>query len=192
LFAMPDALISMLAWLVTVEVILGYFGLGTLYLARPNHFLLWPQRAAQVVRGQPVPALDERDLNIRYRTFLVSYRILSLAAFAVIVFISPGATLLVNTSAGRIPHWQLEAAQQMFVILIYFLSLLLPYWVFPWLESDAAFDDEPTADSAFPDAAELPQWRRRYWIRTGVANLVIWISIFLLMAWLFRRYTHLN
>jgi hypothetical protein len=190
LWAVPDTLISMLAWLLAVELILAYFGLGTLHLARPNHFLMWPQRATQVVRGQQVPALDERDLNIRYRTFLLSYRILSLAAFAVIVFIGPGARFLVNTSAGRIPHWRLEAAQQMFVVLIWFLSLLLPYWVFPWLESDAAFDDEPTADSGSQNTAELP-WRR-YWSRTGVTNLVIWIAIFLLMVWLFRKATHSN
>jgi hypothetical protein len=140
--AVPGALVSMLAGLVAVELVLAYFGLGTLYIARPNHFLFWPQRETRVIRGQPVPPLDERDLNIRYRTFLVAYRILSIAVFAIIVFIRPGAALLVDTSSGHIPHWRLEIADLMLVVLIYLLSLFLPYWVFPWLESDAAFDDE--------------------------------------------------
>src|SRR5271154_2372100 len=79
--ATPGALVPMLTGLVAVELILAYFGLGTLYIARPNHFVFWPQRERPVVRGQPVPPLDERDLNIRYRTFLVSYRILSAVVF---------------------------------------------------------------------------------------------------------------
>jgi hypothetical protein len=189
LLAMPAALVQMLAWLVAVVLILAYFGLGTLYIARPNHFLLWPQRETRVVRGQSVPPLDERDLNIRYRTFLVSYWILSVAAFAIIVFIRPVAMLLVDTSGGHIPRWRLEMAEQMFVVLIYLLSLFLPYWVFPWLESDAAFDDEQASGPSWQNPTKLLP-RRRDWIRTGVALLIICLPIFLLMAWLLRRYAH--
>jgi hypothetical protein len=189
--AVPAALVQMLLWLVAVELVLAYFGLATLYIARPNHFLLWPQQETRVVRGQQAPPLDERDLNIRYRTFLVSYRILSIAAFPIIVFVRPGAMLLVDTSGGHIPHWRLEAAEQMFVVFIFLLSLLLPYWVFPWLESDAAFDDEQESDSRSQNPREsLPQGR--HWIRTGLALLMVWVPIFLLIAWLFRTHIHLN
>lgn len=142
LLAVPAARLQMLLRLIAVVLTLAYFGFGTLYIARPNQFFLWPWRETRVVRGQQVPPLDERDWNIRYRTFLVSYRILSVAAFAIIVFIRPGAMLLVDTSGSHIPHWRLEIAEQMFVVLIFFLSVFLPYWVSPWLESDAAFDDE--------------------------------------------------
>jgi hypothetical protein len=189
--AMPAALVQMGLWLVAVLLILGYFGLGTLFIARPNHFLLWPQRETQVVRGQPVPPLDERDLTIRYRTFLVSYRILSVAVFAIIAFIRPGAMLLVDTSGGHIPHWRLQFAEQMFVVLLYLLSVLLPYLVFPWLESDADFDDEQASGRGFQNPTKLLP-RRRDWIRTGVALLIIWIPILLLLAWLFRKYAHWN
>jgi hypothetical protein len=189
LLAMPAALVQMLASLVALVLILAYFGLGTLYIARPNHFLLWPQREARVVRGQSVPPLDERDLNIRHRTFLVSYRILSVAAFAIIAFIRPGAMLLVDTSGGHIPRWRLEMAEQMFVVLIYLLSLFLPYWVFPWLESDAAFDDEQASGPGLQNPTKLLP-RRRDWIRAGVVLLIICLPIFLLTAWLLRRYVH--
>jgi hypothetical protein len=187
--AMPGALVQLLLWGFPV-LVLTYLGLGTLTIAKPNHFLLWPQRETRVVLGKEVPPLDERDLNIRYRTFLVSYRILAVAAFAIIAFIRPGAALLVETLGGQIPLWRLEGAGQMFVVLIFFLAMLLPYWVFPWLESDAVFDDEQAFSSGFEDSTEsLPQ-RRRRWIRTGIALLIVWIPIFLLMAWLFRRYMH--
>jgi hypothetical protein len=190
MLAVPAALVQMLLWLLAVELILAYFGLGTLYIAKPNHFLPWPQQETHRVRGQPVPPLDERDLNIRYRTFLVSYRILSIAAFAIIVFVRPGATWFVDTSGGHIAHWRLQAAEQMFVVYIFLLSLLLPYWVFPWLESDAAFDDEQGSDSGALDLAQsLPQ--RRQWIRIAF-NVLIWALLFLLMMWLYRRYAHLD
>jgi hypothetical protein len=104
MLAVPAALVQELLWLLVVELILVYFGLGTLYIAKPNHFLLWPQRESRVARGQYVPPLDERDLTIRYRTFLVSYRVLSLAALAIIVFVRPGAVLLGHASGGHIPH----------------------------------------------------------------------------------------
>jgi hypothetical protein len=190
--AVPGALVPFLVWLVAVELILGYFGVATLYIAKPNHFLLWPDRETRVVRGQPVPPLDERDVNTRYRTFLVSYRILSIAAFAIIVFIRPGATLIVATSGGHIPHWRLESADQVFVVLIWLLSLLLPYLVFPWLESDAAFDDEQGSGPVFQDAKELLPPRPRHWVRNGVVLLIIWIPIILFMVWLSFRYTHWN
>jgi hypothetical protein len=184
--AVPAALVQMLLLVVAVVLIPAYFGLGTLYIARPNHFLLWPQRETRMVRGQPVPPLDERDLNIRYRTFLASYRILSIAAFAIIVFIRPGATLLVDTSGSHIPRWRLESAEQMFVVLIYLLSLFLPYWVFPWLESDAAFDDERASGPGLQNPTKLLP-RRQDWVQTGVALLIVWIPILLLLAWLFRN-----
>jgi hypothetical protein len=181
----------MLLWLVAVELTLAYFGLGTLYIAKPNHFLLWPRQETRVLRGQPVPRLDERDLNFRYRTFLVSYRVLSVAAFAIIVFVRPAASLLVSSSGGHIPHWRLEAAEQVFVVLLFLLSLFLPYWVFPWLESDAPFDDEQGSDSGFQNPMEsLSRWRD--WIRSAIYLLAIWAPIFLLLAWLYRRYTHLD
>lgn len=191
LLAVPAALVQMLLSLVAVILILGYFGLGTLYVAKPNHFLLWPERETRVVRGQPVPPLDERDLSIRYRTFLVSYRVLSVATFAILVFVRPGAMLLVYTSGGHMPHWWLEMAEQMFVVLIYLLSLFLPYWVFPWLESDAAFDDEQAAGSGFQNPTKLPP-RRGHWLRTGIVLLIICSPVFLLMAWLCRRYAQLD
>jgi hypothetical protein len=190
MLAMPQTLIQVILWLVAVELILAYFGLGTLYIAKPNHFLVWPQRESFVVRGQKVPPLDERDLAIRYRTFLVSYRILSVAALAIIVLIRPGALLLVETSGGRIPYWKLESAEQMFVVFIVLLSFFLPYWVFPWLESDAAFDDEQGLDSGSENPTESLS-QRRHWIRIGI-NLLNWALIFLLMAWLYRRYAHLD
>lgn len=188
--AMPDALGSMLAWLVAVELTLGYFGLCTLYLARPNHFLLWPQQERRVVRGQAVPPLDERDVNTRYRTFVASYRILSVAVFAIIAFIRPGATLLVDVSGAHIPHWKPEDADLMFVVLIYLLSLVLPYWVFPWLESDAVFDDEQALGSKLGFESpknSLPARARWRWIRIG-STLMVWALIILLMMWLFRRH----
>jgi|SRR5580658_6182759 hypothetical protein len=189
--AMPGALDQMLLWLVAVELTLAYFGLGTLYIAKPNHFLLRPRQETRVLRGQPVPRLDERDLNFRYRTFLVSYRVLSVAAFAIIVFVRPAASLLVSSSGGHIPHWRLEAAEQVFVVLLFLLSLFLPYWVFPWLESDAPFDDEQGSDSGFQNPMEsLSRWRD--WIRSAIYLLAIWAPIFLLLAWLYRRYTHLD
>jgi hypothetical protein len=189
--AMPGALDQMLLWLVAVELTLAYFGLGTLYIAKPNHFLLWPRQETRVLRGQPVPRLDERDLNFRYRTFLVSYRVLSVAAFAIIVFVRPAASLLVSSSGGHLPHWRLEAAEQVFVVLLFLLSLFLPYWVFPWLESDAPFDDEQGSDSGFQNPMEsLSRWRD--WIRSAIYLLAIWAPIFLLLAWLYRRYTHLD
>lgn len=43
--AVSGALVSMLAGLVAVELVLAYFGLGTLYIARPNHFLFRGSRA---------------------------------------------------------------------------------------------------------------------------------------------------
>jgi hypothetical protein len=189
--ATPAALYQMLSWLVVVELVLAYFGLGTLFIAKPNHFLLWPQRERRAVRGRPVPPLDERDLNIRYRTFLVSYRVLSIAAFAIIVFARPAALLIVNASGGHVPHWRLEAAEQLFVVLILLLSLLLPYWVFPWLESDAPHDDEQGADAGFYNPLEsLSRWRD--WIWRAISLLALWGSIFLVLVWLFHRYTHLD
>ena len=191
--APPAAVIPMLSWLAVVELILAYFGFGTLYIAKPNHFLVWPQREAKMVRGQLVPPLDERDLNVRYRTFLVSYRILSVAVFAIIVFIRPGATLLVETSGGRISHWRLDTAEQLFVFLLWLLSMFLPYLVFPWLESDAAFDEEEPSGPDFQGPKELlPARGRWHWIRAGLSNLIVWIVIILLMAWTYRRYTHSN
>jgi hypothetical protein len=190
MLATPETLIQVMLWLVAVELVLAYLGLGTLFIAKPNHFLLWPQRKSLVVRGQRVPPLDERDLAIRYRTFLVSYRILSVAALAIIVLVRPGALLLVKTSGGRIPYWWLDSAEQMFVVFIVLLSFFLPYWVFPWLESDATFDDEQGLDSGSKDPTEsLPQ--RRQWIRIGI-NFLLWALCFLLMAWLYRRYTHFH
>jgi len=190
--ATPGALVQMLTGLVAVELILGYFGLCTLYIARPNHFVFWPQRETRVVRGQPVPSLDERDLNIRYRTFLVSYRILSVVVFAIIA-LRPAAALLVENSRGHIPHWRLEAAGQMFLFLILLLSVVLPYLVFPWLESDTAFDDDQPSGSGLRDAAQLPPPQRRWhWIRRGVELLIICVTLFLLMTWTYHRYTHSN
>ncbi len=77
----------------------------------------------------------------------------------------------------------------MFVVLICLLSLFLPYWVFPWLESDAAFDDEQASGPGLQNPAKLLP-RRRDWIRTGVALLIICLPIFLLMTWLLRRDAH--
>jgi hypothetical protein len=191
--APPAALLPFLSGLVAAELIVAYFGLGTLYIARPNHFLMWPQRETRMVRGQLVPPLDERDLNIRYRTFLMSYRILSAAVFAIIVFIRPGAIFLVETSGGRIPHWRLDTAEQLLVFMLYLLSMLLPYWVFPWLESDAAFDDEQPSGPGFQDATDALAAQGRWpWIRAGLSNLMIWILVFLFMIWAYGRYTHSN
>jgi hypothetical protein len=187
MLAMPETLIQAMLWLVAVELVLAYLGLATLYIAKPNHFLLWPQREPLVVRGQPVPPLDERDLAIRYRTFLVSYRILSIAALAIIVLVRPGAQLLVETSGGRIPHWRLESAEQLFVVLLFLLSFLLPYWVFPWLESEAPADDEQASDTGAQSPAKLLPHN---WIRTGITLLAVWAPIFLVLAWLYRRYAH--
>ncbi len=81
--AMPASFGQMLVGLVVI-LTLTYFGLGTLFIAKPNHFLLWPQRETKVILGQEVPPLDERDFNIRYRTFLTSYRILAFVPFPVL------------------------------------------------------------------------------------------------------------
>jgi hypothetical protein len=186
--AVPSVLVQMLLWLAAV-LVLTYLGLGTLYIAKPNHFLLWPQRATREVLGQPIPPLDERDLTIRYRTFLVSYRILAVAAFAMIAFIRPGAVLLVHISAGYIPRWRLDGAEQTLLVLIFCLALFLPYWVFPWLESEAVFDDEQNSDSGIQSIIG-PPLRLRQWIRSGIALLAIWVPIFLLMAWMYRKYVH--
>jgi hypothetical protein len=54
-----------------------------------------------------------------------------------------------------------------------------------------AFDDEQASGSDLQNPTKLlPRPGRQIW--TGVFLLIICVAIFLLMAWLYRRYAHLN
>jgi hypothetical protein len=157
-------------------VFLNWVGLATLVRARPYQGLLWPHITARLGSGVQQPPLDERDTLVRYRTFLTSYQILSVLIWVIVMV--PG--LLgshINVLTAR-HHGPLELGL-LTLSLLMILTLLLPHWVLPWLESSVTFDAEPDLE---PTAAPSANLTRTLW------NVFVWILVFVVIVWIFSSY----
>jgi len=167
-------------------VILFCVGLGTLVQGSPTQALLWPKASARMRPGSPAPHMDERDLFIRYRTFLVSYQILAIVLFCLLVL--PGLLLsvhLINLS----PLFQTHSL--LIVAVLMFLCILLPHCVLPWLEPAITLDPEPDgcADATARGTSQAAAQRSfATWVRLG-CNLILWVLIAVTLLWIFHSYT---
>jgi hypothetical protein len=125
------------------------------------------------------PPLDERETLVRYRTFLTSYQILSVLIW-VIVMVPVLLGSHINVLTPRY-HGPIELGL-LALSLLMILTLLLPHWVLPWLESNVTFD----AEADLEPAASPGDMSKR---ATTIAwNVIVWILVFLVILWIFSSY----
>jgi hypothetical protein len=166
----PESLSVLLAWMALTLALIG-LGLPTLQRARPSDasILPAPRRLIQLrIRmgwGAPVRPLDERELQTRYRTFLVSYRILAGVIIATL-------TILLLAPHSDSPYFLFLRV----LILLITLFILLPECVLPWLEPGTELQEEPaTVPPVVP------------WDRTRIlGNVAYWAGL-LGLAWIWWR-----
>lgn len=165
----------------------SWLGLATLWRTRPTQGLLWPQITARFNPKDRYPPLDERDTLVRYRTFLTSYQILAVLIWVLVIL--PGL-LGSNINVLTARHHGPLTLGLMTLSLLMVLTLLLPHWVTPWLESNVTIDSEPDLEtterssktSERPTTAASSNWIRTVW------NLFIWILVLLVILWIFNSY----
>jgi len=169
-------------------LILTGHGLATMLRATPDQAALWqaPRWLHRLrwrmgwTRNSVEVTLDERDLQIRYQTFLISYQILAGVIIATLV-----AALLANVLTGS-PAAAVAAAFRAdgagglrflvirTLIVLVLLFSLLPYFVLPWLESAVPFDQD-LANPTAPAVDDSPPPRARLdWVRI-LGNTAWWL-----------------
>jgi len=186
--AMPGGLATFLSALAAVLLLIGH---GFAILARsknPLQTALWPEFARRMGTGREEPLLDERDLSVRHRAFVISYQVLSLVIFATILAFD----LLLPRIVGSAPHRWIRLHDLMLVLLGLLIPLVgvLPCWVLPWLEKDASEDDDhrhhlgqSPVNEQTGEAELFPKW-----IRIISSNWVVWGLCALILIWAFHRY----
>jgi hypothetical protein len=185
--AKPLSLAPSLCALAAILLLMGH---GLAILARSNSFqtALWPEFARRMGTGRGQPSLDERDLSIRHRVFVISYQILFLVIFVTILAFD----LLLPHITGSAPHKWIRLHDLMITLLGLLIPLvgLLPCLVLPWLETDSSEEDAHQRDlSRSPvnkqsgDAELFPKW-----IRIISSEWVVWGVCALIMLWVFHRY----
>jgi hypothetical protein len=184
----PDGLATFLSALAAVLLLTGH---GLTVLARsknPLQLALWPAFARRMGTGRGEPSLDERDLSLRYRAFVISYQILSLVIFATALVFDE----LLPRIVGSAPHRWLRLHDLMLALLALFIPLVqvLPWWVLPWLEKDASEQDDhrrhfgqSPVNEQRGAAGLFPKW-----IRTIGCPWLVWVVVAMLILWVFRRY----
>lgn len=185
---MPAGLATFLPALAAVLLLTGH-GLAVLTRSKnPLQMALWPDFARRMGTGRGRPPLDERDLSLRYRAFVISYQLLGLVIFVTFLAFD----LLLSRSMGTLPPKWARLHDLMLVLLSLLIPLVgvLPFWVLPWLETDAL--DENDHQRHF---GETPINERRgeaelfpKWIRVISSSWVVWGVCALIMIWVFRRY----
>lgn len=185
---MPHGLVAFLSALAAVLLLFGH---GAAVLTRsknPLQMALWPEFARRMGTGRKESLLDERDLSLRCRAFVVSYQILSLVIFAAILAFD----LLLPRIVGFAPHKWIRLHDLMLVLLSLLIVMLpiLPCWVLPWLEKDASEDDDHRRHVGQIPVNERPGKPALFpkWIRIAGSPWVVWGICALLMMWVFHRY----
>lgn len=185
LVEMPRGLATSLSAFAAVLLVMGH---GLAILARsknPLQMALWPEFARRMGTGRKAPLLDERDLSLRYRAFVISYQILSLVIFATI--------LAFDLLLPRIvPHRWIRLHDMMLVLLALLIPLIgiLPHLVLPWLEKEASEEDDhrrhfdrSSVNQQRGEAELFPKW-----IRIMSSGWVVWGVCVLIMVWVFHRF----
>jgi hypothetical protein len=105
------------------------------WVARLRHHLGWSGSA---------DVLDERDLGIRYRTFVTCYQILCVLCVAALgIGIFTGFFPWLVAESTRLLWTRLNLFCLRVMSIAIFLLVLLPQWVRPWHEPAGDIDDEP-------------------------------------------------
>jgi hypothetical protein len=185
---MPHGLAAFLSALAAVLLLFGH---GAAVLTRsknPLQMALWPEFAHRMGSGREESLLDERDLSLRCRAFVVSYQILSLVIFATFLAFD----LLLPRIVGSAPHKWIRLHDLMLILLslLIFLLPMLPCWVLPWLEKDASEDEDlrrHVGQSLVNEQSGKPELFPK-WIRIAGSLWVVWGICALLMMWVFHRY----
>lgn len=184
---LPRGLAAFLAALAAVLLLTGH-GLAILtHSKNPLQMALWPEFARRMGTGRMEPLLDERDLSLRHRAFVISYQILSLVIFITILAFD----LLLPRIVGSAPHKWIRLHYLMLVLLGLLIPLVraLPYWVLPWLERDASEEDDhrrQVGQSSVNEQRGEPELFAK-WIRMISSDWLVWGVCALLMIWAFRR-----
>lgn len=185
---MPSRLATFLSALAAVLLVIGH---GEAILARsknPLQMALWPEFARRMGTGRGEPLLDERDLSVRHRAFVISYQMLGLVVFATILAFD----LLLPRIVGSAPHKWIRLHDLMLVLLSLLIPLVavLPWWVLPWLEKDASEEDDHRRHfgqrPAKKESGEPELFPK--WIRIIGSPWVVWGVCALMLLWVFHRY----
>jgi hypothetical protein len=181
---MPDAITAFLGELSLVLILL-WLGLGTVIHGMPNQGLLWPQFGARTGSGNKHPPLDERDHDIRHRTFLIAYRLLCATLFAIVVLPGVLGPRVMHTVTDRFRTNGPLDLGLMIVAMLTALSFLLPYWVLPWLESDPPPGAEADLEAKTSERAVHGSPNARRWWIVLLGNVLLWALVLATMLWVF-------
>lgn len=184
---MPRGLATSLSALGAVLLVVGHGGAILARSKNPLQMALWPEFARRMGTGRGAPLLDERDLSLRYRAFVISYQILSMVIFATVLAFD----LLLPRIVGSAPHRWIRLHDVMLALLGLLIPLVgvLPHLVLPWLEKDASEEDhrrhfgQSTVSERTGEAELFPKW-----IRIISSGWVVWGVCALIMLWVFHRY----
>jgi ribose/xylose/arabinose/galactoside ABC-type transport system permease subunit len=181
--------LSLAPFVCTLAAILLLMGHGLAILARSNPFqtALWPEFARRMGTGRGQPSLDERDLSIRHRVFVISYQILFLVIFVTILAFD---LLLPHITGSATQKWN-----RLHDLIITLLGLLIPLvgmlpgLVLPWLETDSSEEDGPQrglsrrpVNKQKGDMDLFPKW-----VRIISSGWVVWGVCALIILWVFHR-----